>query len=84
VTFLPDVIICCAILHNVLLGQSHEQVEELIEVLWTKGLQGKVVDDSEVPLDAPDTTADIAGDAVARDKRTDLGVHLTLQRRQQL
>ena len=38
VTFLPDVIICCAILHNMLLLQSHEEVERLLQVLRTEGL----------------------------------------------
>jgi hypothetical protein len=33
VAFLPDVILTCAILHNILLGQSHEQVQNLLEVL---------------------------------------------------
>jgi hypothetical protein len=33
VVFLPDVITCCAILHNILLGQSHEDVENLMGVL---------------------------------------------------
>lgn len=32
-TFLPDVVLACAILHNVLLGQSHAHVEELLEIL---------------------------------------------------
>jgi hypothetical protein len=33
VVFLPDVIMCCAILHNVLLGQSPNEVEQLLHVL---------------------------------------------------
>lgn len=37
VTFLPDIILCCAILHNILLGQSHEEVEELLQVLRSEG-----------------------------------------------
>ena len=41
VVFLPDVILCCAILHNMLLGQSHEEVEHLFEVLRTEGLEGE-------------------------------------------
>jgi hypothetical protein len=31
------VILCCAILHNMLLGQSHEDVEQLLEVLQLEG-----------------------------------------------
>ena len=37
VTFLPDVIMCCAILHNVLLAQSHGDVERLLQILRTEG-----------------------------------------------
>ena len=33
VTFLPDVILACALLYNVLLQQSHDDVERLLEVL---------------------------------------------------
>ena len=33
VTFLPDVVVCCAILHNILLKQIHHDVERLLEVL---------------------------------------------------
>jgi len=39
VAFLPDVITACALLHNVLLGQSHGDVERLLEVLRTEGLE---------------------------------------------
>jgi len=31
--FLPNVIICCAILHNILLGQTPQEVEHLLSVL---------------------------------------------------
>jgi hypothetical protein len=30
VVFLPDVITCCTILHNILLGQSHNKVEQFM------------------------------------------------------
>ena len=33
ITFLSDVITCCAILHNVLMGQSYDKVEALLQVL---------------------------------------------------
>jgi hypothetical protein len=50
VVFLPDVITCCAILHNVLLGQSHYEVEQLMQVLRREGLDGDVTDDdAQVP-----------------------------------
>jgi hypothetical protein len=49
VVFLPDVITCYAILHNVLLGQSHEEVERLLQVLRREGLEGDVTDDNGEP-----------------------------------
>jgi hypothetical protein len=49
VVFLPDVITCCAILHNVLLGQSHEEVERLLQVLRREGLEGDITDDDGEP-----------------------------------
>jgi hypothetical protein len=49
VVFLPDVITCCAILHNVLLGQSHDEVEQLLQILRREGLEGDVTDDDGEP-----------------------------------
>lgn len=83
VAFLPDVILSCAILHNVLLGQLHEEVEELLQILHIEGLNGEVVDDGDVYYDVPDANADNQANIVATDKRTELGVYLTMQRRQQ-
>jgi hypothetical protein len=83
VTFLPDVITCCTILHNVFLGQSHEDVERFMEVLRTEGLEGEVIDE-EAP--ARDIGPDIGGDDLrigggrAVEKRTELGIYLALQR----
>jgi hypothetical protein len=59
VIFLPDVITYCAILHNVLLGQSHEDVERFTDMLRTEGLQGEVVDEERA---APDVGPEIGGD----------------------
>ena len=63
VAFLPDVILVCAILHNVLLGQSHEDVENLLGVLRTEGLDGEVCNDNagfeevaKVATEPPTTT----------------------------
>jgi len=36
--FLPDVILTCAILHNIILGQTSEQVQNLLTVLRTEGM----------------------------------------------
>ena len=44
-TFPPDVILCCIILHNVLIGQSDEHVEHLLQVICQEGLEWEVVDD---------------------------------------
>jgi hypothetical protein len=51
VVFLPDVIMCCAILHNVLLGQSHDEVEQLLQVLRHEGLEGDITDDDGEPVE---------------------------------
>jgi hypothetical protein len=40
VTFLPDVIVFCAILHNLLFAQSRKAVEQLLNVLRQEGLHG--------------------------------------------
>lgn len=84
VTFLPDVILACAILHNVLLGQSHEEVEELLQVLRVEGLEGEVFDDGPVHGDGVDANAENVADVLANQKRTELGVYLSTQRRQQV
>jgi hypothetical protein len=39
VTYLPDVILCCAILHNLLLGQNSNDVGRLLGVLQAEGWQ---------------------------------------------
>jgi hypothetical protein len=44
VAFLPDVIMYCALLHNVLFRQSHEEVQQLLEVHHTERLDGDVLD----------------------------------------
>ena len=79
VAFLPDVILACAILHNVLLGQSHEEVEIFLQVLQTKGLEGEVLDD-ETGFEGQDMIRDLPAPVVATEKRTDLGLFLTMER----
>lgn len=83
VTFLPDVILSCAILHNILLAQSHKEVEELLEVLRNEGLDGAVVDEDGDAVDAADALRDTAAAAAGSVKRAQLGVFLSTQRRQQ-
>lgn len=81
VTFLPDVILCCAILHNILLAQSHEEVEELLEILRTEGLDGAVEDDDGGAIDAGEAIRDDIAAAAGSAKRTELGLWLSMQRR---
>jgi len=38
VTFLPNVVVACCYLHNLLLGQEMHEVECLLETLCIKGL----------------------------------------------
>ena len=45
VTFLPDIIFACCLMHNMLLGQSYNDVEQLLEVLQTEGMVPIVSDD---------------------------------------
>jgi hypothetical protein len=51
VVFLPDVITCCAILHNVLLRQSHNEVKQFMQVLRREGLEGDITDDDGEPAE---------------------------------
>lgn len=80
ITFLPDVIIYCAILYNVLLGQLHEEVEELLGVLRREGLNREVIHE-EVELAEG---AHLYGDDIVNVPRTkvrcDLGLYLSMQR----
>lgn len=45
VSFLPDVITTCVILHNMFLGQSHVDVEMLLHILHTEGLEVHGIDE---------------------------------------
>lgn len=80
VTFLPDVILCCAILHNILLGQCHEDVERLLGVLRNEGLNDEDDEDEPVVLQAPEVVPDDSAFAQGLDRRRQLGVFLALQR----
>jgi hypothetical protein len=48
VTYLPDVITACAILHNLLLGQTTEDVDRLLGVLQAKGWHDEGEDEDAV------------------------------------
>ena len=45
VTFVPDVVVCCALLHNVLLDQSPNEVARLPKILQREGALPEVDDD---------------------------------------
>jgi predicted RNase H-like HicB family nuclease len=79
VVFLLDVITCCIILQNILLGQSHEEVEQLLQVLLDEGLDGEVVDDDPIPFDYGEALQDNVAAVEGARKRMELGVYLTLQ-----
>lgn len=81
VAFMPDVILSCAILHNILLAQSHEEVETLLQILRDEGLDGAVEDDDGAPAEAADAVHDDGAAVQGNDKRTRLGLYLTMQRR---
>jgi len=82
ITFLPDVIICCAILHNVFLGQSHEQVEQLLGVLRTKGLDGEVIDEDVESGEGANPNGNDIVFARGSEVRSNLGLYLSMQRYQ--
>lgn len=78
VTFLPDVIVSCCLLHNLLMGQSLDQVERLLEVLQNEGMIPEVDDDPivEAPPPGPPNNDHLEGAA----KRTALGMYLAGRR----
>lgn len=49
---LPDVVVCCCILHNLLLSQSAEEVDYLLAILQGEGMARAIDDNSiiECPL----------------------------------
>lgn len=83
VTFLPDVILCCAILHNIILSQSHEQVAELLEVLRSEGFDGATVHEEVVAVEAMEGLQENTTATEGSEKRQELGIFLTTQRRPQ-
>jgi len=81
--FLPDVVLACAILHNVILGQAPEEVEDFLNMLRCEGLDNgsATVTETEVTPAVPDDTGDNNVSTVSRQKRHDLRVYLTIRRR---
>jgi hypothetical protein len=80
VTFLPDVIVFCAILHNLLFAQSRKAVEQLLNVLRQEGLHGKVVDDDNLPQEGPDFEGEGLLALPGQDKHAALEVYLATTR----
>lgn len=78
VTSLPDVIVACCLLYNMLLNQDPEDVALLLEVLQREGMVPAVDDDLEVeaPPPGPPTQDYARGDL----KRTELASYLARQR----
>jgi hypothetical protein len=78
VTFVPDAVVCCCLLHNVLLGQDPANVACLLEILQRDGIIPLVDDDPIVDLaHEVGPTLDFAR---ADEKRTELGVYLGRRR----
>jgi hypothetical protein len=74
VTFVLDVVVCCCLLHNLLLGQASEEVACLIEILQRDGMIEEVDDD---PVVDPAHGAARPIDFQRADlKRTELGMYL--------
>ena len=80
VTFLLDVVICCAQLHNLLLDQSQQEVKRLLQVLGDEGgIQDVIVDNSGTG-GRTDALPKRTSLAAAKEKRQDLGMYLAADR----
>ena len=80
VAFLTDVILAYAILHNILLGQSYEDVENLLQVLRIEGLDGKVSHNNADGEDGGDGVVEPTEASPTTEIRNELGIFLTIQR----
>jgi hypothetical protein len=78
VTFVPDAVVCCCLLHSVLLGQDPADVARLLEILQWDGMIPSVDDDPI--LDPIHEVEPIQDFARADEKRTELGVCLGRRR----
>jgi hypothetical protein len=74
VTFVPDVVVCCCLLHKMLLGQNPKEVARLLDILQQDGMLPEVNDDPIVDTahEAPPTVDFARADM----KRTELGLYL--------
>lgn len=78
VTFLPDVIVACCLMHNLLLGQFVDDVEQLLEVLQSEGMRWEGRNDQVV--DRNENAQPIPLHAEVDSKRTELGAYLANRR----
>ena len=78
VTLLPDVVVSCCILHNLLLGQSSEEVDRLLEMLQREGM-APIVDDDAEPKDQGEEGAP-RDEVQGEDKRAGLAAFLVQAR----
>lgn len=56
ITLLPDVVVCCSILHNLLFGQSADEVDRLLAMLQREGMAPAIDEDpiqERPPKDGP-------------------------------
>jgi hypothetical protein len=78
ITFVPDVVVACCLLHNVLLGQSPDEVARLLNILQWEGARPEV-DDNPL-LDTQVDAVPTVEFKRAEDKRQELGVYLGRRR----
>lgn len=79
VAFVPDVVTCCAILHNVLLNQSQEDIGRLMEVLHSEEHVPQAAAAANAVEEVVDEERADDEDAASA-KRADLGLFLAGQR----
>jgi hypothetical protein len=80
VAHLPDVILSCCLLHNLLLGQASVEVEVLLEVLSSEGWTEEVPNDDDDVDGLVSNFLDSGADRVtAQDLQFRLGLHLASQ-----
>jgi hypothetical protein len=78
VAFIPDVVVCCCLLHNVFLGQNPEEVARLFEILQQDGMLPEV--DSDPVQDPGHEAAPALEFGRVDEKRTQLGIFLGRRR----